>query len=654
MKSERNQITINEDSRTRIHPLLPTVKEAQQDPRVIYSDHVPILLELPLIGSKPIKIISSNVLGPRVGANGFNSNSHWEDGEESIDIDAHANQRYENLIAGYINGIDLHNVDVICLQEADKNYLEPILERKLKEAGKEWEIHIGGNSGTITLFNKKRFSLIKQKTDELERVHSVTLSDNQSNELVEIHNVWGRYNDFPNKTEKLFSKLLMKNQYVSGVITDSNVRIAPTDDSPRNITTGAIPIIFNNQLIGSNSDDIQMSDYPDGGFFWDPRTKCIKQIAHMAIDFKTAEIIEDNRRENEKNSWPEQRMVICLDDSYKYKKMADLDNCTIFEYETKLNTMVPENCMVRMASDSYNRKAIAIRFSPNSELYFYLKEQFKEIYPQIQFREIPVSANSNIKYPVIFVPTNELSLLNDAIKKFKNIHKPYDKRIFRCIQTVNKEIDSAVERMNNHENNKLYLMSISDDKNKKNIDERIQKCNNEWQNSMTEIKRFYILSILNFILQLIENHTYDLGFFGGIKHNGKSYSNSAYKIKEMIESTLKSTNNGLVPLTELSHKRLFKQIELELQDKCETTYSVLGFSGRKQSTVDLYRQICDIVKNPQKQPVAQIDTALSGAASASKMSKNSICFYGRYKKFSKIKDILKEEAKMTNFFKSLK
>ena len=77
-----------------------------------------------------------------------------------------------------------------------------------------------------------------------ERIRSVPLYDTKTGKLVNLSNVWGNYEHFPDNIEENYKKLL-KNIPVSVSIIagDTNSRIAPIDSKQRNITTGVVPIL---------------------------------------------------------------------------------------------------------------------------------------------------------------------------------------------------------------------------------------------------------------------------------------------------------------------------------------------------------------------------------------------------------------------------
>lgn len=138
----------------------------------------------------------------------------------------------------------------------------------------------------------------------------------------------------------------------------------------------------------------------------------------MVLDYKTAEIVKDDRTAEELQSWPESRMVICLDDYYSKKAM--IDGKTIYQYERALIEELGEDAEVRVAADSYNKKSIGLRLlkDKSDSLFAYLSARFKK---EIDF-QIRCVANTtrddNTVYGCIFAPLEKADLLHAAILQY--------------------------------------------------------------------------------------------------------------------------------------------------------------------------------------------------------------------------------------------
>ena len=347
---------------TRKHSLFPTREETLENPEIAYSDHLAIFTTVPLDEKNSLNIISLNVLGQ--SCSGIHSLAFNEKDEET-------EHRYDRIVAGLVEGIKRQEVDVLVLQEASL-----LMEAALKRNAffdEHWEI-VADQVGIISCYNKERLTLNATKLNEERRIRTLTFLDKITELTIDVHNVWRIYSPFPRNMEVEFKEVLENTESaVSVILGDTNSRIAPLDEEERNITTGTVPATFNVQ--DGLDEALQITDHPDGGFYRDA-LNVIRQLVTRVINFATGEFVEDDRPHEETQTWPEFRMVLCLDDSYQKRQL--IDNKTIFAYEEYLKEGLKEpSILVSMASDSYNNKAIGIRFAKNSSTYNWVKEQLK-------------------------------------------------------------------------------------------------------------------------------------------------------------------------------------------------------------------------------------------------------------------------------------
>lgn len=621
-KKNNDQNNIVKSLHPRRHPLFPTAAEAAENPKLVCSDHLPILVKMPLQQGSSLNIISLNVLGPGVSASGFHAQDGWEFPEE-------AKLRYKRLVTGIVKGINNHQVDVVALQEAHP-FLIPILKKSL---GQDWEIIVDEWTGIITCFNKNKYHLKESSLNKMERIRSLTLCNRTNNELVEVHNVWGNYDAFPDHAENVYKSILTNGECNSIIVGDTNSRIAPIHNNPMNITTGVVPIGIN-ELNGAE-ENVQITDYPDGGFCYDIKNKSIHQLETAILDYDSGDIVVDTRSAAEIAGWPEFRMILCLDKSYQDCKI--IDNNTIFEYENKLKEIVPEDFLVRIAADSYNHKAVAVRFTPESELSDYVMDKLKNI-EGIQIRNV-AGTKDGINYPIIFVPIEKAELLDNAIKNYQKEIKQYNKNNLQLVKDLKNKI-----KQNNREINR-----IGNSKAQANIQKKTDLTNeNQQLNELKEFCQLYrhldpsssdIMKLYR-IKSLIENKQFDkttLGYFGGIKEDGKLYSTSAYNVKKLIENALNRDS-----LSDKACNRLFEQIEMELAFKCKTTPSFLGFGGRTESTAKLYRDILGVISTEPKSLSKDSDKSQS-INQKPFTNKVKFNFYSRHKKIADLSEEIKKE-----------
>jgi hypothetical protein len=381
----------------RIHPLFPTREEVSKNPDLAYSDHLPILTKVPL-GEESISlnIISLNILG---GSNfsGIHALGQIEKPEEMLN-------RYQRIADGLIIGAQKHDVDVILLQEAYDEIL-PYLKSSL---GDDWEII--SQSGIISCYNKRRLIQQSATYDNTARVHSLTLTDEENGgQTIDVHNIWGNYTPLSHHLEEdCRIKLLTGKSKVSIIIGDTNSRIASLDHQKRNQTTGAIPGKIN-ELLGYAA-ELQIPDHPDGGFYRDEEG-VIHQLPIQILDFATGEIIEDERSQEEIEAWSESRMVMCLDDSYKHKIV--INEQSIFDYENAMRAQLGEQLIVRVATDIFNNKSVAISFPNKSEAYKLVKKRLSAV-EGFQFRSVNDDYDGK-QYLCVFAPIEKADLLHQAI-----------------------------------------------------------------------------------------------------------------------------------------------------------------------------------------------------------------------------------------------
>lgn len=338
----------------RIHPLFPTREQTTKKPSLAYSDHLPILTRVPLgEGRVPLNIISLNILA-KADASGVHSRSYREKDEEAI------KKRFRRIAKGLGEGVLLNDVDVVVLQETSKLMVR-YLKKELKKSGKSWKIVVD-DQGLISCYNKERLVEQSRAFDVIKdsRVDSFKFVDKDNDDLtVDVHNIWGHYSPLPERLETVCrDKLVKTDSEVSIIIGDTNSRIAPLDNAKRNLATGAIPPMFNAEA--GASDEVQIPDHPDGGFYRNKADGKIHQLETEVLHFKTGKIVKDDRSQEEIGSWPDYRMVMCLDDSYRQEVIGGKN---IFAYETQMrDEFSSQNLLVRMATDIFNNKAIGINF----------------------------------------------------------------------------------------------------------------------------------------------------------------------------------------------------------------------------------------------------------------------------------------------------
>lgn len=394
------------ENKVRQHPMFPTLLEAAKSPHLIYSDHLLMFASADFGPNKlPIRILTLNILGVGSPMSGFHVQGGWE--SENV-----SSSRYARIAKGLAAATEKQKADVILLQEATSLQIIPLLKSQLP-AG--WNIVVDSSCGLITCFNGNRLSVESPEDaalDTKKRIRSLRFMDINDGKYVAVHNVWGIYDPFPHEMEADFKALLAKDEYAV-IMGDTNSRIAPVDDEVRNIITNIIPVLLNRSE--RLPLDIQRPDFPDGGFYRGA-DGILHQMQTRVLDFDSGELVDDNRKFDEIRPWSEYRMVMCLDNYYCRQKIVDDKN--IFEYQDYLKEVCNEPVICRMASDSFNHKAVAIRFTTNSSLYKYVVGQLKEI-PGFQHRLISEANDSGRSFPVIFVPADQVAALHETLLHYQ-------------------------------------------------------------------------------------------------------------------------------------------------------------------------------------------------------------------------------------------
>lgn len=405
----------------RIHPSFPTPVESAANPELAYSDHLPILATVPLSENTGLSVISLNILGGVHMSGVHHPNSRETD--EGITA------RYTRMADGLKKAINLHDVDVVMLQEADSRpdaekepYILPILRAIF---GDEWEVMLPVDDrtfsrGLVTCYRKTRWALVSQDLDSKNRIHTIHLKQEASDKVVSVSNIWGNFEHSPVSLERQCKNALnptRRHADISVIIGDTNSRIAPLDGEVRNIVTGAIPLAINEE--NGVPQGVQTPDHPDGGFYRDADGK-IHQLQTSILCYSSGEVLEDKRSLGEVSPSLEQRMVMCLDDSFKTQKI--FGERTLFEYEDYLKEQFNNrDLIVRLSTNAFNQKGVGIRFPLRlAKTLEFIKIQLADSNHYLVKR---LCEKNGANVPYLFVTIDNLPLLLEAIELcIKNNH----------------------------------------------------------------------------------------------------------------------------------------------------------------------------------------------------------------------------------------
>jgi hypothetical protein len=415
----------------RTHPLFPTHEEIAERRELLYSDHLPVLFDVPLEGESDtsIKVISWNVLGHNAPS-GFHTSRSWED-------EASGRQRFERIIQSLKLFAKNQNPDIIVLQEANLEFIGGLLNNLPK-----WTIRTN-KKGSVMLFKSRdqggRLE-IKEYAHNKKDVHhdGVNMQDCQSalfevdgyfNRRIKVNNVHTAFYQTPEHHEAYYQHLLSQEAegVVSLVVGDMNTRIAPREDTGlRNIATGVVPGMFN-EIYGAKKNE-QMTDFPDAAFTRDENGD-IQQLDRQILDYRTGKIFEEAPSEQNAVApkWAQFRMLMCLDN---FKGAKDkIEGKAVFEFEAHLSRYFPNsNVLVRKAAKDNNERGFGFRFSKAATIFKFIQKSLEQ-----KFKDEPSDyqcifyddMKTGQRIPMVFVHETRtpefLALINPVIEALKSI-----------------------------------------------------------------------------------------------------------------------------------------------------------------------------------------------------------------------------------------
>jgi len=417
--------TVN--AQERVHELFQTHEQASAFPDHVYSDHLPIFVEVPIPREQPLKIISWNVLMPN-GPSGLHEGG-WEAPGEGPDSPVRQN-RVKRNIESLKRMVEKHQPDVITLQEAPAEYYHRVLSEFPGYA-----IQIGKDS-LITLYRSKtlggRLELKEYENDDDVMFKGVSMNCRQTfvfklngRRHVRIDNIHGRFSPTPQYHEGYFrarlNQAVPRKGTINVVVGDTNSRVAPEDRTPQNIVTGVIPSRFNQQSGADRA--TQMTDFPDAAFARGD-DKTIRQLPRRILNpatgefFVPAEVLPDL-----KPKWHESRMIMCLTDFNRPEDLIEGRN--VFEYEAHLDRYFPHSgILVRLGAKDNNARDFGFQFSVNSAIYKHISKTLGEEFN----RHVP-NGIEQVLLPhdeaIIFVHPNRMSefleVINPVIQALQSI-----------------------------------------------------------------------------------------------------------------------------------------------------------------------------------------------------------------------------------------
>jgi hypothetical protein len=340
---------------TRIHPLLPSRAEVMLNPNLMYSDHVPQLLHVPLPNNDFVRVITFNVYGYPAPCGYFDSNTaecNWnvlyEKDEEyktllaqlgtpeppdkaeyakwrasqkklnqdlatriNVIMDEFNNGRYQRIAAGLKRSVDVDEkaVDVILLQEVSKLQREALIDA----LGDEWEVLPCSSHHLVSCYRKTKYThdsllqtgyeeshanIINNKTNDYMQVFKLRKPNQSPIQIVNLH---GDGDPEARKNKPIgpvIYELLTQNPGgISIVAGDFNIQMAPIEGQYG--VTGISPARFNDtkfqNVPGATKqyEQYEIGSSTDGGLYKLDKKPSVK-IKPIALNLETGKGLEES------------------------------------------------------------------------------------------------------------------------------------------------------------------------------------------------------------------------------------------------------------------------------------------------------------------------------------------------------------------------
>lgn len=371
-------------------PGLPSFEQVEKNNDILYSDHIPLMM-----GYKDnFKIMSWNVCASS-GPFGCTPTATEEENEKL--------SRYQRIIKALIQKMSSSDSpDIITLQETGE-IENKFIQALLKKIDSNWKYAYGNGSGygVLTLYDNTKFKLLSSQPIPFEEGNYRNYGMENTFETIKnvrefvIVNIHKPYITLPKSLEYLFiyykssEPLEDKAVYLTG---DFNSQIPPCDVDqhiPLNIITAAVPQNYSLPTFKYNNHKYQGADFPDAGFFIEPKTRQTYQAKMTPLDPKTwqPEILDgqdaisyiNQLTDVQREELLRFRFTPCINTIECENKIPELKNRNFFEYETDLRKMLnhPETYVRSMANGMNDRRKLGIAFSN----YFFnttIKPQIKQ------------------------------------------------------------------------------------------------------------------------------------------------------------------------------------------------------------------------------------------------------------------------------------
>ena len=458
----------------RYHTGFATTEQAAKDKSILYSDHLPLLTEIP-IANETLKLITWNLQLPNVGS-GFDVK---ENALEEIEL------RCDRLIESMAKLVDTHQPhalliqedclasyqrtvaeDIKCLTKIKKNNPDdPSIiaqlsnlqkqernfhDKLITKLGANWEICSSRSApfhDNLIIINKNHLTPIPQShsfnlppyapeangpTIQTQLLNFAANSKSKQQTTIMLHNLHLPHREDPNEAENLISALLTQSQPLSQATViggDFNNRYAPLakDYLPNNV----VPSKFRDSLG-------QGTDWTDGFFYMDSTEDCCHQPqAIYTLNPETAEKYSEIKcdltklNEFQRKELNRQRPLLSCAAEYQKELRAT------FELDEKeAHELRKLGIRIGYTADAFNSKKPSVYYQPSSP-----QDKLKALKLCLNFLEhaSPIYWNYFAEKADCIEIFNSLSNAQLSEKKEESIFSSED--IKQLLDQANKECD---------------------------------------------------------------------------------------------------------------------------------------------------------------------------------------------------------------------
>lgn len=392
----------NTQSMQKYHNEFLTAEYAQSHVDEVYSDHLPVFYSDG----------TTNILSWNLYRDGLTSGYDLPLNPFFTLFDDSRHKRLIDSIEGIIENM---TVDAVCLQEVDPSLYKLLVERFAESS---WRLEFKQRAFVgymITIFNTANLEYVGEVEHGRENDDVLSIKLNRHNtdqpDNIILSNVHISHDDFPDRSEKKARELFVNSDEHCAyhfMVGDWNDRIAPLDETPKNIITALTPCQFRNE-------QGEGADWTDGGFYRERDNKIVQMQKHIISPVSHREVLSPPLSDADMNPFQSKevnafRMMLCLDSQYESQIICNGSN--IFELERQLKIMHhDDDLLIRISSNANNVKALGVRLS-NHQHYTFLKAFLTDL-ESSQFNNKPSFQMPMVK--TVYVPIENADRLIEGL-----------------------------------------------------------------------------------------------------------------------------------------------------------------------------------------------------------------------------------------------